>query len=218
MKRYYWMLIVLLALAPLAYMGMVYERLPAQVGLHFDINDKPDRMGPKAEGWWPLIALSTVMVLITLLFNNLHRFDPKQKGQPVRPVYKKLALTVALLLCFISFMIVLSMKNSGFGLVTWLYSGLSLLFAAMGNLMPQLKPNYFAGFRTPWALNDADNWRYTHQLAGKWWFGGGLLAAIACLLAPVNMSFVIFMSVVAVITIVPFIKSYQFFKNRQKTS
>ena len=61
-----------------------------------------------------------------------------------------------------------------------------LLFAFMGNLMHNIKPNYFAGVRTPWTLEDPDTWRATHRLAGKLWFGGGIFVTIAVLVLPVE--------------------------------
>jgi uncharacterized membrane protein len=79
--------------------------------------------------------------------------------------------------------------------------------------MHSIKPNYFAGLRTPWALEDPDNWRATHRLAGKLWFAGGLVITIAVLLLPTVPGFIFFMSIVAVLVLIPFIYSYRYFKS-----
>ena len=65
----------------------------------------------------------------------------------------------------------------------YVFAGVGLLLCLIGNYMHTIKPNYFAGLRLPWTLNNEDNWRKTHLLAGKLWFVGGLVIAILCLTA-----------------------------------
>lgn len=79
--------------------------------------------------------------------------------------------------------------------------------------MHSIKPNYFAGLRTPWTLEDPDNWRATHRLAGKMWFAGGLVLAVLVLLLPLKAGLIAFMSVMFVIIIIPIIYSYRYFKS-----
>jgi len=52
------------------------------------------------------------------------------------------------------------------------------LTALLGNYMTSLKPNYFAGFRTPWALENEVVWRKTHRRGGKLLFWGSLVALL----------------------------------------
>jgi uncharacterized membrane protein len=66
--------------------------------------------------------------------------------------------------------------------------GMGLLFMALGNEMGRLRPNWFAGIRTPWTLSDPENWRRTHRFGGKVFFVAGLLIAVANLLLPVTAS------------------------------
>ncbi len=67
--------------------------------------------------------------------------------------------------------------------------------------MHSIKPNYFAGMRTPWTLEDNDTWRATHRLAGKLWFAGGIILTIIALLLPAETGAIVFMSLVAVLVI-----------------
>jgi uncharacterized membrane protein len=53
-----------------------------------------------------------------------------------------------------------------------------LLFAILGNYLPNLRPNYFIGNRTPWTLEHAETWRATHRFGGKLTFFGSLLLLI----------------------------------------
>ena len=96
-----------------------------------------------------------------------------------------------------------------------IFSGVGLLFAVIGNYMPNLKPNYFAGLRLPWTLENEDNWRKTHRLAGKLFFSGGLILAIICLFTSPIASIIIFFAGTMIITIIPCVYSYKLYK-RQK--
>ena len=56
--------------------------------------------------------------------------------------------------------------------------------AAMGNVMPRLRPNPFAGLRTEAMLNDPIAWRDAHAKFGRVWVVGGALVVVVALLAP----------------------------------
>ncbi len=45
--------------------------------------------------------------------------------------------------------------------------------------MGNVRPNYFAGIRTPWTLNDPEIWRATHRLGGRIMVYGSLLLLLA---------------------------------------
>lgn len=55
------------------------------------------------------------------------------------------------------------------------------MFLALGNLLPQSRPGYFVGIRTPWTMADPDNWIATHRLAGKTFMAAGLAFVLAAL-------------------------------------
>jgi len=86
----------------------------------------------------------------------------------------------------------------------------------MGNYMHTIKPNYFAGLRLPWTLNNEDNWRKTHLLAGKLWFIGGLVIAILCLVVPGTAAIVLFFIATIVLILVPVIYSYRLYKQNDE--
>ncbi len=52
------------------------------------------------------------------------------------------------------------------------------LLMLMGNFLPRVRPNYFAGLRTPWTLSSETVWRRTNRLGGKLLFYGGLATAV----------------------------------------
>jgi uncharacterized membrane protein len=81
--------------------------------------------------------------------------------------------------------------------------------------MHNIKPNYFAGFRLPWTLENEDNWRKTHLLGGKLWFVGGLFIAVICLLLPPVASMVAFFTIMFTVVLIPAIYSYRLYKKQK---
>ena len=79
-----------------------------------------------------------------------------------------------------------------------------------------IKQNYFVGIKTPWTLESEEVWKLTHILAGKLWILGGLLVVIFSLVLPENINFYIFISITALITIVPIVYSYLKFNELKK--
>jgi len=78
--------------------------------------------------------------------------------------------------------------------------------------MHSIKPNYFAGFRLPWALENEDNWRKTHQLASKVWFICGIAMAIISLIVSDRLILFIFFPGMLIMILVPAIYSYKLYK------
>ncbi len=48
--------------------------------------------------------------------------------------------------------------------------------------MPQLRPNFFMGIRSPWALSDDTVWRKTHRAGGVTFCIGGIVFIITAFL------------------------------------
>ena len=204
---------ILICLLPLAYLGVIWNSLPQLVPLHFNYEMKPDRMGDKSEIWRVTGIMAGVSILIYFLITNIHRFDPKRKNRPESGTFKKLALGLVVFFAALNMIIISSIKGS-IVMQNLLFPLLGLLLAFLGNYMNNIKPNYFAGFRLPWTLSDDENWRKTHHLAGKIWFGGGLFLAVVSLLLPFKFTFPLFIAIVAVMSLIPAIYSYRLFKNK----
>ena len=77
--------------------------------------------------------------------------------------------------------------GSPLDLMRFLTGGLGVMFAVLGNSMGKLRPNYFAGFRTPWTLQSRTVWIKTHRLGGRLLVGGGILILIESRLVPSSL-------------------------------
>jgi len=200
-------------LLPLAYLLYVFPTLPATVPVHFGLNGTPDRYGTKNEFLIGPLVLMGVSVFVYFLLKFLPAIDPKKAVKYGDSTFQKIGIGIVLLMAVVSIGIMLATVDKTFRVDKFILPAVALFFAFMGNLMHSIKPNYFAGLRTPWTLEDPDNWRATHRLAGKLWFAGGLILAVLMFLVPVKAGFITFMSGIFVIVIVPVVYSYRYFKS-----
>jgi uncharacterized membrane protein len=204
-------LIVLVALLPAGYLALIWKDLPQTVPTHFGADLEPDRLGDKTGLWWITGIMAAVSVGMYWLLNNLHRFDPKRKGMPPSATFNKLAAGLVVFFALLNIIIILSAKGT-MVMQNLLFPFMGLLFAFIGNYMNHIRPNYFAGLRLPWTLNSDENWRRTHQLAGKLWFAGGLLLAVVSLVLSPKIILPVFIGIMLIITLIPVVYSYRLYK------
>jgi uncharacterized membrane protein len=205
-------------LAPLVYLAFVWNKLAATVPLHFNLKGEPDRYGSKYELLLPVAILIAVSIGVYFLLNNLHRIDPKKSyTEETRGRMQRFAIGLVLFMSILGCFIVQSAVDGAINLsANYILALVGLLFAFIGNYMYTIKPNYFAGFRLPWTLQDNENWRLTHKLAGVLWFAGGLLIAILALALPAKYSMTSFVVVMIIITLIPAVYSYRLYAAKQK--
>lgn len=205
--------VMMIALLPAGYLALNWNNLPETVPVHFGPDMQPDKFGNKAELWLITGLLAVVSIGLYFLLNNLHRIDPKRKGSQPSPTFSKLATGLVVFLAALNTIIIASAKGAS-NMQHFLFPLLGLLFAFIGNYMNNIKPNYFAGIRLPWTLSSDENWRRTHQLAGKLWFAGGILLIIAGLLLPSSAMWIVFIAVMIVMIFIPAVYSYRLFKQQ----
>jgi len=198
---------------PLVYLACVYSTLPARVPLHFDGEGRPNRFGSPLEFLWTIVLLQVVSLGLYFLVRFLPEIDPKKKIKYSRQVLAQLSYALVTFLSALAvFLIYVSLKGHMALDLHYLFAGISLLLAYLGNLFNNIKPNYFVGIRTPWTLENETVWRRTHQLGGRLWLAGGLILAIACLLLPQRLATAVFAAGVAVLVLAPVVYSYFEFK------
>lgn len=207
----------LVALLPVIYIALVWKQVPDKVAMHFDINGEPDRYGNKSE----LALMTGILFVVSLgvyyLMANINRIDPKRYAQENTSRFRKIGFAVTVFMSGLTCFIIYSSINGGSKMDTSLIlAAVCLLLAVIGNYMPNLKPNYFAGMRLPWTLEDPENWKATHALAGKIWFIGGILLGIVCFILPQKAAFAVFMTGVVAMVLIPAVFSWRFYVNKKK--
>ena len=207
---------VSILLIPWIYLLKVYASLPQIVPIHFGGDGRPNGYGDKSTMLFGILILTVVGLSVFFLLRNIKEIDPKKNAQYSPATFNKIAYGIVIFLSALSVIIISSAVNGSFDTTKLLMPLMGIFFAFMGNVMFSLKPNYFVGIRLPWTLENDDNWRKTHQLAGKVWFAGGLFLAIASVLSGDNFPEILFFADIAVMVLIPVIYSFTEFKKNQK--
>lgn len=204
------LLVLIISSLPLIYLYLVFDNLPENVPLHFDFKMEPDRIGNKSELWYIILLVMGGSILSYLLISNIHKIDPKMAKEQNNIIIQKIAFFLVIFFAMMSMFIVYS---STIGRMTSLiFILMGVLFAVLGNLMYNIKPNYFIGVRLPWTLNDETNWKKTHRLTGYLWVAGGVFIAILSIILPHKPMFIVFFSVLTIIVLIPTVYSFQMFR------
>jgi uncharacterized membrane protein len=213
LKKIVWPIILI----PAIYLAIVWQKLPEIIAVHFDLSGKPDRFGNRKELIMMMLILTAMNIFVYFMLTNIHRIDPRKQAVENKSRLQKIAFGVVV---FMSAIIVIitdsSLKGSLQFSTRYILAAVGILFAFIGNYMYNIKPNYFAGFRLPWTLEDETNWKKTHIIASKLWFGGGLLVAALVIAIPSPLiALIVFFSITAIMAIIPIVYSYRLFRNKQ---
>ena len=160
--------------------ALLYARLPLEMPLHWGLSGAPDRFGAR---WEFALGGPLLLAFCWALLVAMTRIDPLG-GRPLaadappaeRGAFAALNLALMAMMgiahvgCMLHFSGLVSLHAWGRFLIP-------ALLMVMGNFLPRVRPNYFAGLRTPWTLSSETVWRRTNRLGGKLLFYGGLLTA-----------------------------------------
>jgi uncharacterized membrane protein len=202
-KTITWILIII----PFVYLSFIYTHLPDRVPTHFDDKGMINDWSPK---WFLWIVPCTLPLLLQLLLSILPKIDPK--GRMVQ--HSNLLQTIRFItVAFLSLLSLFLLKVSQEGSI----QSIALFVMILGNYLPVVKPNYFIGIRTPWALEHEMVWRKTHQLAGKLWVLGGLiLLLVSVLFYKYANTSILTVSIMLTISLLPAVASYFYWKKEHK--
>jgi len=204
-------------LAPAVYLLLIWNNIPATVPIHFDINGNADNYTSRNNFRLLIIGLVVLNAVVYLIISNIYKIDPKKTASQNKGRMQRIGFYVCLYLSAIWMMLLYAISHGNTSLtMKFVFVAMGLLFALLGSNMYNIKPNYFAGIRLPWTLENEDNWRKTHQLAGRLWFFGGLIFAAIALVLNKNMAAYTSMAAIAVLVIIPIFYSYNLYRNQTK--
>jgi len=203
-------------LTPGIYLAIVWNRLPDKIAMHYNFRGQPDKYGGKTDLALVTALFTVIALIIFLLIPRIYKIDAKKRAVENKDNLLRLAFAIAVFMSFVSFIVIQGslQGNSAFN-VRLIFSGVGILFCIIGNYMHTLRPNYFAGLRLPWTLENEENWRKTHLFAGKLWFAGGLVIAVLCLFVPNTASIFVFAAVTMTLIIIPCVYSYRLYKKQK---
>ncbi|MEC3964768.1 SdpI family protein [Flagellimonas halotolerans] len=201
-----------IVLLPFLYLTYVWKQLPSEVPLHWNIKGEVDRYGDRSE--LILIPILTSL-LIYVIFLAAPYIDPKKQIQKMGKKYDTLKWIITTFMSVLALFIIYTAKNQSIANPNYILLLCGILFIIFGNYFKTIKANYFIGIRTPWTLENESVWKETHKLGGKIWFAGGLLVILSSLIFNEQTNFIIFMTIIAVMVLVPVVYSYLLFRKQK---
>lgn len=202
----------LLALVPALYLQLNWERMPERVATHFAADGTANGFTERSSLWALVLFLCAVAIISYFLIQFINKIDPKRRGNPVSPMFNKIAVIVVLFLTTINLLTLVSAVYPEANIMGKAIIPLvGLLLAVIGNSMYSVRQNYLVGIKVPWTLASEYNWRKTHRLGGKLWTVGGLALAAAGLLLRGNMVSIVLYVVVGIIALIPIAYSFVLF-------
>ncbi len=206
---------IIVWLLPLCYLAYLYPTLPSSVALHYNMQGKVDNYGPKSTFLVVQFILLCVAALVYLLLRFIPGIDPKKNLKYSLKTFQKVALAIVIFMAALTIIFTYATAHHGVNVDRLIFPVIGLLFVFMGNVMHSIKPNYFVGIKTPWTLENPDNWRATHMLAGKLWFIGGIILTILMLFLSAPANFYAFLIITVILGLVPVVFSYKYFKGHR---
>jgi uncharacterized membrane protein len=200
-------------LLPVILSFVVYNNLPEQVVVQWNIKGNPNRYLPKAAAAFGLPVLFAVINFISriFLYNDPKRENISKAAQIIAewivPVFSLVIVPVILFMAMGSQIPVT--------VIALVLTGILLILC--GNYLPKSRQNYVVGIKLPWTLNSADNWNRTHRMAGYLYVFCGIALIIASFVF-FGKSFllVLILSILALMIIAPVLYSYFLYRNNSE--
>lgn len=203
-------LILTVLIAPIVFLIAVWNRLPEQMPMQWNLKGEVSSYGPR-------YLTSLIAVGIYILMLVLPKIDPRKKNYDIfSETYFKLRLLIILFFGLTNSIAIAGAIGFEINMSRYIIIAVLGLFVILGNYMGTLRPNWFIGIRLPWTLESDAVWTKTHRMAGKLWFWLGLAALVSAIFLPENIIRPLVFSVVVIMVAVPIVYAYAAFRNEQK--
>ncbi|MFM1878640.1 MAG: hypothetical protein RLZZ241_1506 [Bacteroidota bacterium] len=177
---------LILVFIPFVYLGLIWDALPDNVPLHWNLQGEVDRWGSKSELWFiPFVTTGLIYILLSVI----PILDPKKRISEMGAGYGKLKLALVGVMAVLALALIQMTRNDEMPAPEMILPIVGLLFIVLGSFMNRIKPNYFIGIRTPWTLESTEVWSKTHKLGGILFIVGGISIAGVGFLAETETAF-----------------------------
>lgn len=187
-----------LLLAPLVAVAIFWKELPERIPIHWNLRGEINGWGSK----YSLFVMPIVSLVTIVLLHWLPWIDPKLRrangGQGrMQSALRILRLALAAFFAAIFATQLAATLGHAVPASRLIPTAMLLLLAIMGNYLSNLRPNYFAGIRTPWTLESPETWRATHRLGGHVMFFGSVILLVLQFFVSKSVFVPLFLTLVA---------------------
>lgn len=217
LKPYKWsILIIFLHLIIVLFFNQFLDT-ETQIPRQWNLQGEVSSYSSKAFGLWFLWGLNALLVALFAFFRYI---DPRYRKHKERFTKVLPALTLVMAVFLMLLHIFSLLWASGIGFLeqqNFIVILVGLMFMFLGNILPKIPSNFFAGFRSPWTLSSEKIWHKTHRLGGYLFFLAGFLMILRGLFFSKLQGFsAFFMFVFISIGAIPFIYSYVLYRKKSK--
>jgi len=202
-----------LSLLPLLMVALCWTKLPQRVPTNWGFDGQVS-YGSKNTLW----LFGGMTLVIALAYQFLPRIDPKKQNyERFQGIYDGFGLVLPSFMILMTALILLETLRPGtVNMARVVTAVICVLFMGVGCIMGKVKPNWFMGFRTPWALSDPDVWNRTHRLGGWVFFLAGLVNLPLALLAGEKVFFVTFFAMLFVGIVLTVFMSWKWYQEKTR--
>ena len=213
MKNNKWKLLIssIIILLPIVFGLIFWNELPETLITHWGADGNADGWSSRPVA---ILALPIFLLLIHWFCVFVTAKDPRNKGQNHK-VFDLVLWICPVISLFAAGVTYTAAFGKDLSVVLYPLSLIGLLFVVIGNYLPKCKQNDTIGIKIKWTLQNEENWNATHRFAGKIWVAGGLLMMVSAFL-PENVFLWVLISSMILMTVVPLVYSYLYYKKRLK--
>ncbi len=208
----YFILSLLLTLIPLFIGLALWDKLPDQVPIHFDVHGNVDNYASKE---FAVYFLSLFMLLMQVFLAFVTGLDPKNEKKNVNTkIYRLMLFIIPITNIFVSLLMYGPYMSLEFDVNSLMNIFLGVLFLVIGNYMPKTRRNYTIGIKLPWTMNDDDNWDKTNRLGGYLTMICGILFILNGFLRFVaeEYNYILVVALALSLLVIPTIYSYLYYR------
>jgi uncharacterized membrane protein len=190
----------IMILLPIIAGVILWDKLPEQMPIHWNISGEVDKWCGKA---FAVIAMPLLMLAIHWICLAITFSDPKNHGNSGKILHITFWIIPVINLALSAFTYSAAMGNA---IKTELFASLLLgfIFIVTGNYMPKCRQSYTVGIKLPWTLHSEENWNKTHRFAGRVWLVGGVIITVGGFFG----SFFITLAVAPLMALLPILYSF----------
>ncbi|HEX7595787.1 MAG TPA: SdpI family protein [Gemmatimonadaceae bacterium] len=167
-----WIPLLIIAAAVIA-SAAVYPKLPLSVPTHWDMVGRPNGWSSRLWGAW---VMPILLVVIWLSLRFLPAIDPRGSNySKFGDAFNAIVSSIMLFMLGMHFLILRAALGHPVAMERVVPIGVGALFVVIGNFLPQARPNWFVGIRTPWTLSSDRVWEKTHRFGGRVFVASGIV-------------------------------------------
>ncbi len=184
---------------------------PDRIPTHWNAAGQVDGYGGKVMGLllMPLVALAVYLLLLAV-----PRIDPARRNYSAfAGTYLVIRVSVLGYLAFLDLVLQLAIgREESVPVGQLIFGAVGALFIVLGGAMGRLKPNWFAGIRTPWTLSSTRSWEATHRLGGRLFMVAGVVTVLAAVVGG-TVAVIVMIAVVLGVLSVTTVYSYRVWRD-----